>query len=100
MGLTIAARAANAGHRVLFASLEMRPDQIGARLVAAAADMSLAAVRVGAALTCTVGALRSTMPDVVEPICCCTVSGVRAWSSASIRSTTSSASSLRKTSAT
>jgi replicative DNA helicase len=51
MGLTIAARAANAGHRVLFASLEMRPDQIGARLVAAAADMAVAEVRKGGAWT-------------------------------------------------
>lgn len=45
--LTVAARAANAGTRVLFASLEMRPDQIGARLVAAAAGMAVADVRKG-----------------------------------------------------
>lgn len=45
--LTVATRAAAAGHRVLFASLEMRPDQIGARMVAAAAGVPIAAVRKG-----------------------------------------------------
>ena len=46
-GLTVASRAAAAGHRVLFASLEMRPEQVGARLVAAQAGVPLAAVRKG-----------------------------------------------------
>jgi replicative DNA helicase len=46
-GLTVASRAATAGHRVLFASLEMRPEQVGARLVAAQAGVPLAAVRKG-----------------------------------------------------
>jgi replicative DNA helicase len=48
LGLTVAARAAAAGHRVLFASLEMRPEQVGARLVAAQAGVPLSAVRKGA----------------------------------------------------
>jgi replicative DNA helicase len=45
--LTAATRAAAAGHRVLFASLEMRPDQIGARMVAACAGLPVGAVRKG-----------------------------------------------------